>query len=158
MEKQAFIVVGLDAFGLTIVQTLSKTDVDLLVIDRNPKRLEDAADLVLNAVCADARDPDILKQLGVSGFHGAVVSSDHLEDSVLISMLLKEAGVPFVLVKAATELEGRVLRKVGADKVIIPDLEMGIRVANQIAEGGYSTASKEIPEEPGPQPGYLGPE
>ena len=47
MEKQAFIVVGLDAFGLTIVQTLSKTDVDLLVIDRNPKRLEDAADTVV---------------------------------------------------------------------------------------------------------------
>ena len=137
MEKQAYIVIGLDAFGLTIVRTLAKADVDLLVIDRNPKRLEEAADLVLNAVCADARDPDVLKQLGVSEFQGAVVSPERLEDSVLITMLLKEAGVPFVLVRAATELEGRVLRKVGADKVIIPDLAMGIRVANQIAEGAH---------------------
>ncbi len=137
MEKQAYIVIGLDAFGLTIVRTLAKADVDLLVIDRNPKRLEEAADLVLNAVCADARDPDVLKQLGVSEFQGAVVSPERLEDSVLITMLLKEAGVPFVLVRAATELEGRVLRKVGADKVIIPDLAMGIRVANQLAEGTH---------------------
>jgi len=137
MEKQAYIVIGLDAFGLTIVRTLAKADVDLLVIDRNPKRLEEAADLVLNAVCADARDPEVLKQLGVSEFQGAVVSPERLEDSVLITMLLKEAGVPFVLVRAATELEGRVLRKVGADKVIIPDLAMGIRVANQLAEGTH---------------------
>ena len=137
MEKQAYIVIGLDAFGLTIVRTLAKADVDLLVIDRNPKRLEEAADLVLNAVCADARDPDVLKQLGVSEFQGAVVSPERLEDSVLITMLLKEAGMPFVLVRAATELEGRVLRKVGADKVIIPDLAMGIRVANQLAEGTH---------------------
>ncbi len=162
MGKLAFVVVGLDAFGLTIVQTLAKTDVDLLVIDRNSKRLEDAADLVLNAVCADAKDPDVLKQLGVAGYQGAVVSAGQLEDSVLITMLLKEAGVPFILVRANTQLEGRVLRKVGADKVIVPDLEMGIRVANQISEGGYSIPSQEPSQEEetpsGPQPGQLGSE
>ncbi len=147
MKKQSYIVIGLSVFGQHIVRALSHTSVELLVIDRDARKLEEFANFALNSICADAAEPDVLNQLGVSGFDGAVVAIEHnLESSVLITMQLKELGVPNVIVKAASEIEGRVLRRVGADKVIQPDREMGIRIANQIAGGKYFEAI-ELPQD-----------
>ena len=146
MKKQSYIVVGLSAFGRHIVQRLSSTAIELLVIDRDSKKLEEVADLVLNTICADAADPDVLSQLGLSHFDGAVVDTEQdLERKVLITMQLKELGVPNIIVKAANELEGRVLHRVGADKVVLPDREVGIRVANLIAGQKYFEAI-ELPQ------------
>jgi len=141
MKKQSFIIIGLGTFGTSLVRTLAQKNVELLVIDKDPKRLEEISSMVLNAVCADASNPDVLKQLGVSNFDGAVVSMGHeLESSVLITMQLKEMGVKYVMAKAINEIEARVLRKVGADKVISPDKETGIRIANQMIHGNYFEA------------------
>ena len=146
MKKQSFIVIGLSTFGQHVVRSLSSTPVELLVIDKDPKKLEEIADLVLNTVCADASDPEVLNHLGLSGFDGAVVALEHdLESNVLITVQLKELGVPNVIVRASGEIEGRVLRRIGADRVIQPDREMGIRVANQIAGGKYFEAV-ELPQ------------
>ena len=146
MKKQSFIVIGLSTFGLHVVRSLSNTPTELLVIDKDPKKLEEIANIVLNTVCADATDPDVLNHLGLSGFDGAVVAMDQgLESSVLITLQLKELGVPNVIVKASSEIEGRILRRVGADKVIQPDREMGIRVAAQISGGKYFEAI-ELPQ------------
>ncbi len=146
MKKQSFIVIGLSTFGQHVVRSLSSTPVELLVIDKDPKKLEEIADLVLNTVCADATDPEVLNHLGLSGFEGAVVALEHdLESNVLITVQLKELGVPNVIVRASGEIEGRVLRRIGADKVIQPDREMGIRVANQISGGKYFEAI-ELPQ------------
>ena len=147
MKKQAYIVIGLSTFGQHLVRALSRSSVELLVIDRDAKRLEEFSNLVLNSVCADAAEPEVLNQLGVSGFDGAIVAIEgDLESSILITMQLKELGVPNVIVKADAEIEARVLRRVGADKVIQPDREMGIRVANQIAGGRYFEAI-ELPQD-----------
>ncbi len=147
MKKQSYIVIGLSTFGKYIVRSLSLARIELLVIDRDPKRLEEVSDLVLNTICADAADPDVLTQLGISSFDGAVVDTEkNLESKVLITMQLKELGVPNIIVKAASEIEGRVLRRVGADKVILPDREMAVRMANQIAGGKYFETI-ELPQE-----------
>ncbi len=146
MKKQSYIVIGLSDFGKQIVLSLSQLSIELLVIDKNPKELEEIADNVLNTICADAADPDVLIQLGISSFDGAVVDTGRdLESKVLITMQLKELGVPRIIVKASNELEGRVLRRVGADRVVQPDREMGFRLANQIA-GGKTFESIELPQ------------
>ena len=149
MKQQSFIVIGLSTFGLHVVRALSGTPTELLVIDRDPRKLEEVSNIVLNTICADATDPDVLNHLGLSGFDGAVVAVEHsLESAVLITMQLKELGVPDVIVKASSEIGGRILRRVGADKVIQPDREMGIRVANQIAGRRYFEAI-ELPQDYG---------
>ena len=145
--KQSYIVAGLSDFGKHIVRALALTPTELLVIDQDPKRLEDISDIVLDTVCADAADPDVLSQLGISGFDGAVVDTENdLERKVLITMQLKELGVPNVIVKVNNELEGRVLRRVGADRVIEPDREVSSRVANQIAGKRYFEAIELPPD------------
>ncbi len=141
MKNKSYIVIGLGSFGQHVVRTLVRTPVELMVVDRDEKKLEEFSDSVLNIICADASDPEVLNQMGLSGFDGAVVDMDQgLESNVLVTMQLKELGVPNVIVKAPNEIEGRVLRRIGADKVIQPDREMGIRVANQIAGGKYFEA------------------
>ena len=146
MKKLSYIVIGLSDFGKHIVRSLALSSAELLVIDRNEKRLEEVSDIVLNTVCADAANPDVLSQLGISEFDGAVIDTGQdLERKVLITMQLKDLGVPYIIVKAVNELEGRVLHKVGADRVVLPDREVGIRVANQIIRGNYFEAI-ELPQ------------
>ena len=147
MKKQSYIVIGLSDFGMHIVRSLALSSVELLVIDRDEKKLEEVADIVLNTVCADAANPDVLSQLGISEFDGAIVDAEKdLERKVLITMQLKDLGVPYIIVKAVNELEGRVLHKVGADRVVQPDREVGIRVANQIVRGKYFEAIELPPD------------
>ena len=147
MKKQSYIVIGLSDFGMHIVRSLALSSVELLVIDRDEKKLEEVSDIVLNTICADAANPDVLSQLGLSEFDGAVIDTEHdLERKVLITMQLKDLGVPYIIVKAVNEIEGRVLHKVGADRVVQPDREVGIRVANQIVRGNYFEAIELPPD------------
>lgn len=147
MKKQSYIVIGLSDFGMHIVRSLALSSVELLVVDRDEKKLEEVSDIVLNTLCADAANPDVLSQLGLSEFDGAVVDTGQdLESKVLITMQLKELGVPNLIVKSVNEIEGRVLHKVGADRVVQPDREVGIRVANQIVKGKYFEAIELPPD------------
>lgn len=146
MKNKSYIVIGLSMFGRQVVRSLSLTEIELLVIDKNAKKLEEFAGMVLNTICADAANPDVLNQLDIASFDGAVVDTDdNLESKVLITLQLKELGVPNIIVKATSEIEGRLLRRVGADKVIQPNREVGIRVANQIAGRKYFEAI-ELPQ------------
>ena len=80
MKKQSYIVIGLSDFGMHIVRSLALSSVELLVIDRDEKKLEEVADIVLNTVCADAANPDVLSQLGISEFDGAIVDAEKEQD------------------------------------------------------------------------------
>lgn len=136
MAIKSYIIIGVGNFGLSIIKTLSHANVELLVLDKNPKQLEEAAEYVTNTICADATDPDVLKGLGVKNFDGAIIAIGHnLDDRVIITMQLKEFGVPFVMAKAMNDLENRILLKVGADRTVMPEREMGIHIGNQIARG-----------------------
>lgn len=138
---KAFVVIGLGHFGTNVAVTLADSGADVMVVDLDENKLEEVAGQVTHTICMDATNPVALKQLGISNYDGAVIGIGHaLETSVLITMQLKEMGVPFVMAKAATGLEGRILHKVGADKVIFPDREMGIRVGNQIMNDNYFEA------------------
>ncbi len=128
-----FIVVGIGRFGSSVAQTLSENGYNVLAIDQEEERIQVIVNEVTHAVEADATDEDALKTLGVRNFDVAIVSiGDNIQASILSTLILKELGVPYVVVKAQNALHGKVLTKVGADRVVYPERDMGVRIAHNL--------------------------
>ena len=141
MKRKEFVVFGVGDCGMNVAKTLANSGATVMVVDKDESQLEKIASEVTHTICADATNPEAMKQLGIRNYDGAIVGIGHnLETSALITMQLKEMDVPFIMVKASTDIEGRILTRVGADKVIFPDREMGIRVGNDIMNGNYFEA------------------
>lgn len=138
MKKKEFMLIGLGQLGKNLVKSLYNSDIDLLVIDKDSSKLEEIEEMAVQAICADASKEEILNQIEIKSFDGAIVTmGNDIESSVKIVMHLSEMGMPFIMAKATSEFEGRILRKVGADKVIFPEREVGIRLGKEIAFGNY---------------------
>lgn len=128
-----FVVIGLGRFGSSVATTLSENGYDVLAIDKNADRVQALADQVTHAVETDATDEDALKTLGVRNFDVAVVSiGDDVSANILCTLILKELEVPYVIVKAPDRLHGKVLTKIGADRVVYPERDMGARIAHNL--------------------------
>lgn len=128
-----FIVVGLGRFGSSVALTLAENGHDVLAIDENHQKIQDISNSVTHAVEVDATDEEALKTLGVRNFDVAIVSiGDNLHANILCTLILKELGVPYVIVKAQDNLHGKVLTKVGADRVVYPERDMGERIAHNL--------------------------
>ncbi len=132
MMKQ-FAVIGLGRFGSSVATTLARMGYDVLAVDTNEQKVEQIVNQVTHAVQADALDDDSLKALGMRNFDVVIVAIGHdMQASILTTVMLKEMGVKTVVSKANTELHGRVLARVGADKVVFPERDMGVRVARSL--------------------------
>ncbi|HHX23508.1 MAG TPA: TrkA family potassium uptake protein [Thermoanaerobacterales bacterium] len=128
-----FIVIGLGRFGSSIAKTLYNLGYDVLGIDNNEEIVQNIASSITHSVQADATDENTLKALGVRNFDVAIVSiGDDIQASILVTLILKEMGIKYVVGKAQNELHGKVLYKIGADRVIFPERDMGIRVAHNL--------------------------
>lgn len=128
-----YLVLGLGSFGVSVALTLEEMGCNVIVVDRSEEKVEAIADRVSYAMCADIEDEEILRSLGARNLDGAVIASaEQLEASILATIILKEIGVPYVLAKVNSRLHENVLKKVGADAVIFPEKEMGIRVAKRL--------------------------
>jgi len=128
-----FVVVGLGRFGSSVARTLSDDGYNVLALDINTERVQNLANVVTHAVECDATDEEALKTLGVRNFDVAVVSiGDNIHANILASLILKELGVEYVVVKAQDTLHGKVLTKVGADRVVYPERDMGVRIAHNL--------------------------
>jgi len=137
-----FAVIGLGRFGSSVAKTLSEKGYQVLAIDLNEDRVQDYSDITAQAVCVDATDVKALKAVGVENVDAAVVSvGNNIEASILITLELKELGIKEVVVKSVTEEQGKVLQKVGADKIIFPERDMGARLASTLA---YPEVSEHI--------------
>lgn len=129
MKKQ-FVVIGLGRFGTSVAKTLSSLGHDVLAVDKCESCVHEVMNEVTQAVQADAREEETLKALGVRNFDAAVVAiGDNIETNILITLMLKEMGVKNVVAKAQTALHGKVLSRIGADKIIYPEKDMGMRLA-----------------------------
>lgn len=132
MRKQ-FVVIGLGRFGTSVAKTLTSLGHEVLALDKNEQSVHDIMNDVTQAVQADARDEETLRALGVRNFDVAIVAiGDDLEANILITLMLKEMGLPYVVAKAQSAQHGKVLEKIGADKIVYPELDMGIRLANNL--------------------------
>ena len=130
MKSKQFIVLGMGRFGTSIAKSLVELGQEVLVVDKNEELVENISDYVTQAVQMDATDERALASLGITNFDTAIVSiGSNMRESILICMLLKEMGVKFLYAKANDELHAKVLRKIGVDRVIFPEKDMGARVA-----------------------------
>ncbi len=135
MSRQ-FLVIGLGRLGTAMIGTLDTLGHDVLGIDSDEERVQELASDFPNAhlVAADATDDSVLRDLNVAQFDGAaVVIGENMEAGILATANLKELGVPFVVARASSRIHGRVLERVGADRIIEPERDMGAQVARTMA-------------------------
>ena len=133
MVKPQFAVIGLGGFGYAVARTLLEKGCQVLCIDRLEERLEQVREIATLAVQADATDEKVLREVGVGAVDCAVVSLGHdMESSLLVAMALKDIGVKQLVVKAVGSLHGRILKKLGVDRVVFPEADMGRRVAESL--------------------------
>ncbi len=133
MKAKQFLVLGLGRFGTSVAKTLCDLGHEVLAVDSEEEHVQSIAPYVTQALQLDATDEAVLATLGVKNFDAAIVSiGQNTRDSILISVLLKEMGVPYLIAKANDDLHAKVLRKIGADKVIFPERDMGARVARSL--------------------------
>ncbi len=132
MEKQ-YAVLGMGSFGESVALTLENMGCDVLVMDDSYEKIQDISDKVSYAMKADVSDPDALQALGGKNLDGVVVAvSENLEAGIMATMLCKEMGIPLVVAKAKNKLQGAILKRVGADRIVYPEIEMGSRVAKSL--------------------------
>lgn len=147
MNSRSYAVIGLGQFGMTVALTLADADCDVLAIDDREENVQDIAEKVSYAVKADVKEPGILQSVGVQNVDVAVIAvAENMEASIIAAMQVKELGVPFVMAKAMNALHGRILEKIGADKVIYPEQSMGVRVARNLLSSGFLDTFELSPE------------
>ncbi len=129
-----FAVIGLGRFGANVAKGLAERGYDVLAIDYNEEKVNAIANLVTHAVQLDAMEEEALKALGLRNFDTVIVAiGEHdIQANILVTVMLKEMGVKQVIARAQSSLHGKVLLKIGADKIIYPEEDMGIRLAHNI--------------------------
>ena len=134
MSSKQFVVIGLGRFGSSVARTLYALGNDVLAIDISEAAVQEISDSVTHAVQADGTDENVLKSTGIRNFDVAVIGmGDDVQGSIMSTLLVKELGVKYVVAKAQSEIHAKVLYKIGADRVVFPERDMGTRVAHNLA-------------------------
>ena len=132
-----FAVIGLGRFGRKVAETLAKKGAPVIAIDSKPELVEKVSDFVTKAMQMDSTDEKSLIAAGIKDVDVAVVSmGEDIESSVLTTALLRNLDVPEIVARACTSLHAQILKMVGATRVVFPEEDMGIRVANSILSPG----------------------
>ena len=131
--RKEFVVIGLGRFGSSIVRELIAQGANVMAIDSSQERVDDFAQIATQAVVADTTDESVIKSLGLWNFEHVIVAiGEDIQSSILTTLILKELGVPQITAKANNDYHEKVLRKIGADFVVHPERDMGIRIANNM--------------------------
>ncbi|BAT71092.1 trk system potassium uptake protein TrkA [Thermosulfidibacter takaii ABI70S6] len=128
-----FAVIGIGRFGYSVAKTLTEMGCQVLAIDKSEERLRQLEGVVTQVVQADATDEKALRAAGIKDVDAVIVAiGQNMEASILVSLILKELGVPYIVSKAINRLHAKVLERIGCDRVVLPEEEMGIRVARSL--------------------------
>jgi len=133
MKKQ-FLVIGLGRFGASVAATLTEAGHSVVGIDQSEDRIQRISEEIADVIKCDATDADILESMGISDYEAVIVciGEKYIQNSILVTLLLKEKGAKKIIAKAGTKTQGRVLSKVGADIIVYPEKDMGERVARNL--------------------------
>ena len=135
--NKSYAVFGLGRYGIAVAKELVNNGADVLAVDIDEDIVNSAVADIPFCRCADITDPEVIKQLGISNVDVVVIAmANNLEASVMSVILCKEAGVKMVIAKCADEMQGKILCKVGADKVVYPESESGVRLAKNLLSAG----------------------
>ncbi|MBQ8138238.1 MAG: TrkA family potassium uptake protein [Lachnospiraceae bacterium] len=138
MKYNSFVVFGLGKFGQAVADKLIDAGADVMVVDNNEDVIEAYSSKATSAIEADLTDPAAIKALGISNIECAVVAMGmSLEASIMCTMVAKESGVKWVVAKAGNDRMGSVLSKIGADEIIFPEEESGVRTARSLLTNNF---------------------
>lgn len=135
MMKKQVVVIGLGRFGQSIARTLVLIGHEVLALDDDETRVEEVSPYVTHAVQTDPNSESALRELGVGNFDIGVIALPNIEQSVLATIMLRKLGVRFIIARATTEAHGIILEKIGADKIVYPEAEMGAGIAYTLTLG-----------------------
>ena len=131
--KKEYAVIGLGRFGGSICKALSEEGLEVMAMDMNEDRVNEYAKIASHAVIGDSTDESVIKNLGIRNFdHVIVAIGENIQASILTTIMLKELGVKMVTVKAQNDYHEKVLNKIGADRIVHPERDMGRRIAHKI--------------------------
>lgn len=138
MKKQ-YVVFGGGKFGRSIAVTLQELGCEIVLVDKDPEVVQELADQVSYALCADVEDTEVFDEIGMRNLDGAIIAiTESLEASIVTTMMCSEKGIPRILAKAKNRMHEKILRSVGAHKVIYPEVEMGRRVAKYLVADNFA--------------------
>lgn len=132
MVKKHILVLGLKTFGLSIVKQLSKYNCEVLAIDKSMDRVQEADAFATQALQIDIRDLDKMDTLSLNSFDVAIITMENIEESIMAALVFQENNIPQIIVKSTSEMHKKILEKMGIDKIISPETEMGVKLAKTI--------------------------
>jgi trk system potassium uptake protein TrkA len=134
MTKKQFAVIGCGRFGQAIALELTRMGHEVLAVDSNTESLDVVAPYVTHAIEADITDEAALASLGIRNFDAVIVAiGGELQASIVVSMLCKELGAKYIVAKSSSDLHSKILLKLGVNKVVFPEHDMGIRLAHSVS-------------------------
>lgn len=133
-KGRSFLVLGGGRFGQGVAKTLYSIGHEVILIDHNEEVVKAMSKFCTHAIIGDCRDENMLKSIGIRNFDVAIVAvGGDFEASVLVSFLLKEYGVPYVIAKVKSDIHGRILEKVGVDSIVFPERDSAIRLGRNLS-------------------------
>ena len=137
-KKKTYAVFGLGRYGQAVATELVEGGMEVLAVDRSQKTVNDMAASIPVCKCADVTDPEVIARLGIADIDTVIVCmASNLESSVMAITLCKEAGVKNVIAKCASEMQQKIFLRVGADEVVFPEHESGVRLAKNLLSSGF---------------------
>ncbi|MBQ3013547.1 MAG: TrkA family potassium uptake protein [Clostridia bacterium] len=137
-SKKTYAVFGLGRYGTAVAKELVESGVEVIAVDSDQRIVNDAAAYLPVCKCADVTDAEVISRLGIGNIDTVIVCmASNLEASVMTVTLCKEAGVKNVIAKCANEMHQKILLRVGADQVVFPENESGIRLAKNLLSSGF---------------------
>ena len=137
--NRTYAVLGLGRYGRSVAEELVRNGAEVLAVDSNEEYVKDASATIPVCKCADITDPEVIQQLGIADMDVVVVAmASSLEASVMAITLCKEAGVKTVIAKTGDEMQQKIMSRVGADAVVFPEKESGIRLAKNLLSAGFA--------------------
>lgn len=138
MNKKEYGVLGLGKFGTAVAKTLAENGNSVIAVDMDQECVDEVADIVTCAIVGDVSDPHVLDTLGLHNLDCVIIGvSTNMQVSIMATILAKEKGAPFVIAKAENEIHKHILEKIGADKIVFPEAEMGNRLARSLMGGEF---------------------
>lgn len=138
MIKKTYAVFGLGRYGCAVATELVESGAEVLAVDIDERRVEEMVEVLPVCKCADVTEPDVIKKLGVSNCDTVIISfANNFEASIMATMLCKEIGVKEVVVKCSNDIHKKLLEKVGADKIVQPEHDSGVRLAKNLLSAGF---------------------
>lgn len=130
---KSFVVIGLGRFGTAVAEELYALGHEVLAIDREEGCAQRVSELVTHTIIADAKDESVLQSIGVRNFDGVIICMTDIEDSVMIALMLKDMGAKYIIAKSKSKQHSRMLELIGVDRIVFPEQDMGVRLAQTIS-------------------------